>query len=974
MTFSVSSAELNIPPYPLQTTGFVPPNVMFLFDTSGSMGYDLGDKTKLQIAKEVAIDIVDKTSDVRFCLARFNNNDGGRIVTPCAIPPTDPDDGIIDDINDLGADDWTPLAEAYYEVVNYFHDGSSIYNTDTDGRVSPIQYRCQKNFAIVLTDGVPYFDTNFPGLDAKVPGRTVVYGDYDGAENDGDLDNDDYWQRYRFLDDIAKLAYDSDLRDSGTDEAGKSFNDSLFSKQNLSTYTVGFALDDDDALAMLQEAAEKDGYGHGKYFNAQSADDLKNSFSNALTQITKTSQSVAASSANSGELSAGSMLYQSRYIASVWEGEVLALPISPESLSVSSTPAWRASSLLQTKGYSNRHIFTGHTADADHDGSVFKKAAFTSDQKNEYFGLDDIDFSNSRNMIQYIKGRAFDTHFRERGSILGDIVNSKPIYVGKPSSQSKFLSTGTTSDASLITSYASFVEGQASRKNMIYVGANDGMLHAFNADNGNEQYAYIPTLVIPQLKQLAKKDYQHRFYVDGTASVENVYFDGQWRSILAGGLGRGGKGLYALDVTETDPEKNDTAGKVLHQWEFEHADLGYSYSRPQIMRLNDGNFYVVLGNGYNSDSTDGDAVLFLLNIQTGAVTKRISTQVGRHENPSSATADNSLASANGLSDVTGYDQNNDGRVDFVYAGDLFGNLWKFDLSSSFPVQWGQSTPLKLFTACAADTCTTVAEDDSNNHQPITVKVEVKQLDSGSLMVYFGTGKLLETKDLDVAQIALQSFYGIRDTNTSVTSRSQLLGQHITNQTTISFGAESASIRITSNNSLGSELGWYMDLKKPSYSSDSTEPSYTLEGEQVLAPSIIRGDNIFFVTSAPNTADPCLPSSTNFLMQLNAKSGSRLNDVTIDLNGDGVVDDDDGYQESDGSVVAASGFAVRGGQTPTFVKIPGTDGKESNQELIIINHDNVNEQAGSGFAKGYLYDKGGDVVPGKRLSWRQIRSD
>ncbi|MCJ8300718.1 MAG: VWA domain-containing protein, partial [Pseudomonadales bacterium] len=553
VAFPAFAAELNIPPYPLQTTGFVPPNVMFLFDTSGSMGNKLGDQTRLEIAKEVAIDIIDNTSDVRFCLAEFNYKHGGSIVTECDIPPDDSDDnGIIKDIKKLKATHWTPLAEAYYEVVGYFRGGASIYNTDDPDHVSPIQYRCQKNFAIVLTDGVPYFDKNFPGLDGEVSNRSVVFGDYDGEANDGDLDNDDDYERYLFLDDIAKLAYETDLRTTGLDEADKSFNDSLFAKQNLSTYTVGFALDDTDALNMLRDAAEKEGYGHGKYFNAQSADDLKNSFSNALTQITKTSQSVAASSSNSGELSAGSMLYQSRYIASVWEGEVLALPISPETLTVADSPAWRASLLLQAKGYSNRRVFTGHTADADHDGSVFKKAAFTSAQKNEYFGLDNIDFSNSRNMIQYIKGKAFDAHFRERESILGDIVNSKPIYVGKPDGQSKFLSEAVTSDASLITSYGSFVEDQASRKNMIYVGANDGMLHAFNADTGNEQYAYIPTLVIPQLKELAKKDYQHRFYVDGTVTVENVYFDGHWRSILVGGLGRGGKGLYALDVTETD--------------------------------------------------------------------------------------------------------------------------------------------------------------------------------------------------------------------------------------------------------------------------------------------------------------------------------------------------------------------------------------------------------------------------------------
>jgi len=987
LVVDVKADSLALPQYPLQTTGFVEPNVMFLIDNSGSMNtVDSGTSdTRLTIAKQVANDIIKDTPDVRFCLGKFNHNNGGQVVTECQLPtlmPSSTETYIENAINALTGSTWTPLAEAYYEMVGYFRDGKSIYNTDTPGRISPIQYRCQKNFAIVLTDGVPYFDSSFPGLDALAPNHTVVYGDYDGVANDGDLSNGDYYKRYLFLDDIAKFAYETDLRTTGTDLAGKSYNDILFPVQNLITYTVGFTLNDANALAMLQDAAEKDGYGHGKYYQADTSDELQESFGKALTKITDTSQSVATASANTSELIAGAKLYQSRYTAADWTGELIALQIDETTAQASSTPLWSGPVNLNL---SQRVIYTGHN-----NGSLFEIASFSSAEITSWFDGDSA-------MIDYLRGNA-DANYRTRALTMGDIINSTPVYVDGPEAD-------VYDDDDFGPDYSDFYNTHKNRQPMIYLGANDGMLHGFDADTGEEKLAFVPSLVIPYLKELADVDYNHRFYVDGSPAVKTVFSNDKWLTLLVGGFGRGGQGLYALDVTDPNFAKTNTDAVATLQWEFsdsDDADLGFTYSAPQIMRLNDGNFYVVLANGYNNTtasetgdthlSTTGNAVLYLLNVTTGAIVKKLSTGVGMAD-PSNNSQ------ANGLAAPAGLDTNKDGKMDYVYAGDLFGNLWRFDLSSADPSNWGadgdantDNNPLLLFTA----------KDASDNVQPITARVEVAKLPNDQLMIYFGTGKYLEAVDTDAANISLQSFYAIQDNGQLVSGRSALLEQSIVYHGDIEFtptGGDTVSreVRLTSNNNYsGSEKGWYMDLHKPTYGNDDVVTDvqnsvvYVETGEQIIVSAIYRDSydgtmarnegRIFFVTDQPNNVDQCLPSSKNYLMSLDAETGARLNFISIDINGDNEIDVNDGVDtgttDAFGNKISAStsGFQISSRQTPTFYKATDDEGKKTGREYMLISNASVSKDGTGEYADTVAVDAFPAATPGKRTSWREIRAD
>ncbi len=986
--------ELSLPNYPLQTTGFVEPNVLFLIDNSGSM--DIIDPgavvSRLAIAKKVAIDIIKETADVRFCLGAFNKPTasdsarGGRVVTECKKPTIVPNKSytyIEQAINHLEPDSWTPLAEAYYEMVGYFRNGRSIYNRDVVGRKSPIQYRCQKNYSIVLTDGVPFFDASFPGLNAQVLGRTVKFGDYDNVANDGNLNNNDPYQRYLFLDDIAKFAYETDLRGQHElDLANKSFNDVLFPQQNLITYTVGFTLNNTNALKMLEDAAEKEGYGHGKYYNASTYEELKTSFGKALTDITDTSQSVAAASANTSELVVDSRLYQSRYTAKDWTGELISLAIDKITYQVSNTHEWSAPVNLNV---STRVVYSGHNS-----GSLFKKDNFNPQQITDLFG--------DQRIISYIKGTAF-ADYRDRTLPMGDVVNSTPVYVAPPV-------INAYSDADFANKYSDFYVSHKDRSPMIYLGANDGMLHGFNADNGYEKLAFIPSKVLPKLKHLADKNYRHQFYVDGTPVVESVYANHKWISLLVGGLGRGGQGIYALDVSSDYYENTEPAASSVFQWEFSDAidaDLGFTYSSPQIMRLNDGNFYVVISSGYNnttaSDQSDnhlsstGNAVLFLLNVATGAIEKKLSTGVGMKD-----PANHSMA--NGLGAVVGLDINSDGKQDYLYAGDLFGNVWKFDVSSKSPVNWGadndsndDKNPSLLFSAV----------DDQGQEQPITAALTAVKLPNKDIMIFFGTGKYLEEQDTFANNIGVQTFYGIKDKGATITGRAELLKQSIIYHGDVKFSISSnkvvnREVRITSNNKYsGYQKGWYMDLQTPNYghtdvvTKEKLGVTYSAYGEQVIVNSVYRdshdGSNdrsdgrIFFVSDLPNNADKCLPSSKNYLMSLDANSGARFNYIAVDINNDGIIDHRDGIETgiSDKfgtkTLSSTSGFEISSRQAPTFLDILDGD-KKTDEEVMIFSNSSVCKTGGDNCSyantmKGKKY-KG--IGVGKRTSWREIRAD
>jgi len=895
--------------------------VRFLLDQYPS-GTDLTaglipNEFRMQAAKDVAKDLINSTPGVRFGITRFNNNEGGKVVGNCG----DTSASLLTTIDSLVAETWTPLAETYYEVTRYFRGLSSHYNSRTS-YTSPIQYRCQKNFTIVLTDGLPTYDATYPSDDPDdVTDSTRSLPNWDGVNNDNPHATTSTEGYNLYLDDIAKFAWDIDFKKTGTDLAGGSYNDPKFSKQNMYTYTVGFTV----ANQMLEDAA---GYGNGLYLTANNAAQLTDVLARAMSDIQGKLGASSSAAASGGYITAGTKVYQGRLNSENWTGQLLAFGIdtNPASTSYGSIlttgsgpdgALWDAGTLISP---TNRKVITNTGS-----GIPFTWASFTAAEQTAYF-------NSTSSLVDYLRG-ANIAGYRSRTSLLGDIVNSAPQYVAAPSARYR--------DSLETVTYSSFKTAQAGRTPMIYVGANDGMLHAFNAETGAEALAYIPGAVLPTLRHLSSLDYQdnHKFYVDGTPTVADAFVSGAWKTILVGGLNKGGQSIYALDVTNPSSFSEGNANSIF-KWEFtdaQDADLGYTYSRPAIVKLNDGTWAAVFGNGYNNTSLDnhvsttGNAVLYIVNLWTGALIKKISTEVGTAQDPIGR------GRPNGLATVSPVDLQDDGKIDYIYAGDLFGNMWKFDLSSTNPTQW--SRDYRLFNACAAVTC------DLNNQRAITTRPTVIRHPEGrGRIVLFGTGKYIEVSDNGSGTGGLQSFYGIWDTdpnNNPTVSLSQLQKQEILVEQTLSVtdsngNTFSEPLRVTTNHQVDwtTKRGWYLDLGL------SGQP---LQGERQVTNSIVRNGRLIFTTMIPSdSVDPCAPAGTSWIMELDAATGSRLSYSPFDLNRDHSFTRTDFVTVTVGGQtisVPASGRKTEGGhaQTPSVVSGDGAEFKyiSSSQGLETI---------------------------------------
>jgi type IV pilus assembly protein PilY1 len=473
---------------------------------------------------------------------------------------------------------------------------------------------------------------------------------------------------------------------------------------------------------------------------------------------------------------------------------------------------------------------------------------------------------------------------------------------------------------------------------MIYVGANDGMLHAFNAttdatdaQQGKEQMAYVPNTIMRNLPNLTSTSYQHEYYVDGSPVARDAYIDGAWHTVLISGLNAGGQGIFALDVTSA-PSITDTAGtaagKVL--WEFGDsatgfsdgdADLGYTFGRPNIVRLHNGKWAAVFGNGYNNtadddgdggttnDSTTGDASLFIVDLETGMKIRKISTETGTAEDPTGSSR------PNGLGNVTPIDINGDSITDYVYGGDLFGNVWKFDLTDSSAGNWdvaytSGTTKLPLFTARAN-------QADATTAQPITSRLSVARhpKEYGGFMVYFGTGKYLESGDNERAGQDNQTLYGIwdraEDTNGDgikdlyAFDKDDLLQQKILGETTTSSGsfrilsdynivyheqnnldaiyapstAPDASSSTPTSLSTATHLGWYIDLLNTQGGNTDNE------GEKMVSDPIVRINNLLVTTLIPSQ-DACDFGGESWTLEPDLATGGGLDESRYDVNADG----------------------------------------------------------------------------------------
>lgn len=823
-------------------------------------------------------------------------------------------------LNSLYSYDWpamgTPLRRGLERVGAYYDN--------TLGMTDPIISACQQNFSVLFTDG--YWNGGDPA---------AAIGNADGDS------------RSRTLADVARYYYNNDLSPL-PDQVPTSLLDGN-SRQHMVTFTVAFGVtgllvdtdndgwpnpalgisgnwgnpynSDREKIDDLWHAAYN---SQGVFVAAQSPQEVVDSIQDALANIADRVGSSASVATNSGTLSAGSYLFQARFDSADWSGQLLAFGINPDG-SVDPVPDWNAGNVLDTQNYNTGREIITYNPDADvipggtpeGQGVAFRwPGLYSTANPLTDMSRGQIEFllsngpypANTINplgiianqnygfaLTNFLRGQRSNEGvgyaFRTRNSVLGDIVNSDPRYVGAPNFRYP--------ESIAPKSYAAFKSAYSARAPMVYAGANDGMMHGFAESNGSERIAYVPHAVFENLPELADPTYTHRYFADAGPTIVDAYLatmddpasvvDGLWRTVLAAGLGGGGQAVFALDVT--NPATFDEANAAsLVLWEFDDtddADLGFTYGKPQIAKMANGRWAAVFGNGYNNSDADGnasstgDAVLFIVDLETGSLIRKITTEAG------------TVATPNGLATPTLVDSNGDLVVDIIYAGDLLGNMWKFDVSSANTGQWASDyrsggNPRPLFTTAA--------------NQPITTQAQVAYHPDGrdGFMVYFGTGQYLEIDDNDPVGQATQAFYGIWDKNeNSLTafSSSDLIVQTIDDQYREGFDTDEDNVddtyytlREMSDNDVDfdTDMGWKINFQPVLVEGAANANNF---GERQVSNAVVRDGRVIFTTLVPSQ-QPCDFGGSSFVMQVNYRDGGALGFPAFDLNGDGSFDEVD----------------------------------------------------------------------------------
>jgi len=774
---------------------------------------------------------------------------------------------ILSELFSINSSGGTPLRQALRNVGRYFdaddgsdgHIGSAPWASEADGG------GCQQAFSILMTDG--YWNGSSPGV-----------GNVDG--DDGTPFADSYSNT---LADVARYYYENDLNDALPNEVPVNDCDNNH-KQHLVTYGLSFGVkgelspsydayhecmldvingspgappapaweDPDSCYACgkkiddLWHAAVN---GRGTFMSAGNPRELIDALSSIVSNISGRAASGAAVSINSEKLTTNTILFQATYESGSWTGDLKAFTLDALTGDVSDSAIWSSKTKLLDQDWdTGRRIITS-------DGSSsmpFRYGSLSDSQKN-YINYD-------ANIVNFIRG-AQVSGMRSRPLVngkvdkLGDLVHSAPTLVG----------------------------------NTIFVGGNDGMLHAFDASSGEERFAFVPFSVYPKLERLAEPSYAHTFYVDLTPTARLGTPQG---NILVGGLGAGGKGYFALNITDADSissGSSETDITSMFMWEYpgqtNDPDLGVSLSKVSIVKSHSSShpWVAIFGNGYNS--SNGHAVLYVLDLFTGNVVTKIDTGVGN---------------CNGLSTPAVVDVDGDFIADYVYAGDLKGNMWKFDITSSDESQWASAYGAHpLFTA---------------EGQAITTKPDImRHCTRHGFMVIFGTGKYLGLSDASTTY--QETVYGIWDygdspdeyvgsfnavsktfipSNYLSGNNVELLEQVISDVGDFRTTSDnSANWSVAADNSTapgadsmpdpkgtstqGATVGWYANFVTP--------------GERLARDIIIRNGYAIVITVIPNDS-PCSGGGASVLYEFKACNGGSPDFPVFDVNGDATLDEED----------------------------------------------------------------------------------
>lgn len=665
-----------------------------------------------------------------------------------------------------------------------------------------------------------------------------------------------------------------------------------------------------DQQRALDDAWHATLVSRGRMFAANNVQQLSAALVEALSTVVRRRGTAAPVSVSTGILNSSSLSYQTLFDSGDWSGSVIARQIGADFsagaivwdagclLTGGSCESTGANALPVPDPFDDRRILTSTSASGD--GAAFVWSELSADQqgalnRNPVNGqIDDL----GEMRWAWLRGdRQTEVSaggpFRDRRSLFGAVVHSGAVYVaapnagferdwpeGSPEQQADEAGQG----------YAQFKASNAERAATLYVGANDGMLHALNADTGEERFAYVPWAVYPNLARLTHASASYQPFVDLTPTVRDAFVGNRWRTLLIGGLRRGGQGLYALDVSNPEVTEAGAGDTVL--WEFNQeadADLGYTYGQPFITRLAHGKWVVLLPAAYNSHESDdytgtGQGLLFVLDASTGAIVRKFELGID----------------AAGLAAPIAADLDGDEISEYAYAGDLAGRIWRFDLQAQAPEGWS----IELFF-----------EPQVPGERPITAQPRLlRDPVSGRPRVLVGSGKFLEPGDRST-EIPVQSFYGLLDQGELPILQSELQSREV---------EDDGNLRRVTEASGNGNRGWMIEFTSPA-----------AKGERVIATAAVRavGDIVIFPTLIPRANDPCKPGIQSVLMLVKASDGGPASDEapSFDTVGNGVLDAGDdpsvvGRRIED--YVAGIASVIPPGGGIGAILVPGTDGPQA----------------------------------------------
>ena len=804
----------------------------------------------------------------------------------------------------------TPLRRSLEGAGEYFEGSERAWSDDPENAVTdtnPVR-ECRLAYTIMMSDG--YYNGSSPDSDvyqaddndgSKI--ENVTSGDeFTYIASDPFKDG----RGSRTLADVAMYYWKRDLRTDITNYVPTSDKNPAF-WQHMSTYTVGLGVvgsvdpvaafnaikngtyidwwggtpNEDKVNDMLHAAVN----GRGGFFSAADPDKFATELAGTVEAIVAEAGSSTAVEFDVSSFKQGALIFASQFDPNGWTGDLKAVklggtdsPVVPDiNEAVESGNGWSARAILDDPALAadDRVIITyGNGAKGFRWGTDAGGDDYLSDaQKNDllYGSVGDavaeqrlnyirgdrslegptVETTVDGTVVTTVNGTVVTTEWRKRGSRLGSIVNSSPEFVGEP----RAIWPDTAPFGSTSKRFSDFVTSNKTRTPVVYTGSNDGMLHGFNGteSGGNEVLAYIPEFVYNStadnagLHFLTDPGYQHRYYVDLEIRQQDIFTKGKkadgllttaedWRSIIVGGGRAGAKGIFALDVTDPSEFTEANAEKII-LWEFTSADnarMGYVTQAPIIGMTKWGaetRWTAFVSNGYNSSTASTG--FFMLDIEGG--------MDGSWDTDDVRYVD-FQADGSGLSPLTALDTTGDYLIDRVYAGDLDGKLWAASLDSSG--EWASA-----YTAGALPEQVFTTEEN----QPITAapvvsanKTVPRAGNLPNLMIYFGTGKYLETND--VTSTNAQSVYGVWDRGSSGLTRDGILEPRTINENTLN----TAKVRYSTGDKLdfSAKKGWYVDLPT--------------SGERAVVSAQIRGEFLYLNTMIPDQ-NPCLGGGRGWLM-------------------------------------------------------------------------------------------------------------